>query len=73
LVSLSKDITKWSTGVVTHYALYILIGFFIILGIGNLNLNGGYSISLFLLLLISCLSTLNLDNLNKISTSLRKG
>ena len=61
LVSLSRNLTKLSTGVVTSYALYILVGFIVYIWVGfiEFGVSGFGSFSLFILLLICALSTLN--------------
>lgn len=79
MISLSKSLTKLSTGVVTSYALYILIGFIVYIWVGFIGfgaLDHGY-FSLTILLLICAFSILNEDepqiNNNKFGESSRSG
>ena len=58
LIKLSKNISSLSTGVVTSYALYILIGFVGYLSVASLELLDFNMVLLFILAIFS-LSTLN--------------
>ena len=65
LIKLSKAISTLSTGVVTTYALYILIGIIIYLLMAYFNILAAYyyNISLILLLIVSIYSLVN-NNIN---------
>jgi NADH-ubiquinone oxidoreductase chain 5 len=55
LITLSKNISKLNTGIVTNYALYILIGFILYISLPNLMI---YKNNLLLLLLLGLLSSI---------------
>ena len=61
LINISKSLTKLSTGVVTSYALYILVAFILYIWVAVLGFaSDGFHV-LFILLLICAFSTLNED------------
>ncbi|GAA5135766.1 hypothetical protein GCM10023339_74010 [Alloalcanivorax gelatiniphagus] len=62
LLKLSKSLTKLSTGVVTSYALYILIGFIFFILFGLLSISYEDSQNLLLLVLICTLSALYVEH-----------
>ena len=64
LIKLSKNISKLSTGVVTSYALYILIGFIAYISINYFESTVDNLGSFILLLLMGLLSFLTEDKLN---------
>ena len=67
LIKFSKNIASLSTGVVTSYALYILIGFIMYISIGYFAITGDLFIILFFGF-ISTFITYNNNNVSKLST-----
>jgi len=68
LLSLSKNIASLSTGVITSYALYILIGLIIYILIPHISLIDN-SLFLLILLCLLCLSNNNNNNSNRLPSS----